>query len=106
MDVDELAGPYTAPAAVNTELAQLAELRSVHRHSRWVVTELWIVTVGMLVVLAVTRWWLLALPVVAFTLLAVHLMDVRDVSAVRGRELDQAVRDAQRRLHVARKEGR
>ena len=100
-------GPYTSHAAVLAELTHLGELRSSYRRSRWAITESWIVTIGMFVVMLVTRWWLLALPIAAFTLLAVHQMGVRDVSALRGRELDADIADAQKRLQgLLKGEGR
>jgi hypothetical protein len=91
-------GPYTSHAAVLGELTRLGELRSSYRRSRWVITELWIVTAGMLAVLAMTRWSLLVLPVAAFTLLAVHRSRRADVYPERGRELDEDIADAQKRL--------
>lgn len=91
-------------AAVEARLRELESLRSIHRRSRWAITELWIVIGGMLTVLFVAGWWLLVLPVAAFTCLAMHLGATQDVSGARGRELDAAIADARGRLREMRGE--
>lgn len=101
------AGPYTAHIAVQAELRRLGELRGDYRRARWVITASWIVVLGFAAIMLATHWWVLALPVGAFTVLAMHQYDRCDVSRERGRELDAAIADARDRMRgLPVKEGR
>jgi hypothetical protein len=96
--------PDATADEVAAELRHLESLRSSYRRSRWAITELWIAIAGMLVVLFAAGWWLLVPPVAAFTLVAVHRGNTRDVSGARGRELDADIADARARLREMRGE--
>ena len=89
---------YSDITEIHAELRDLGEARKQYRFNRWAITDLWIVTIGAVVILACTGWWPLGLVAAAFALYAVRLADGVDISAERGRELDADIAAAKGRL--------
>ena len=92
---------YTEITQIHEQLRELGELRRQHRFNRWAITDLWIVAIGALVIGIAARWWLLLPAAFTFALYAVSLADQVDITAERGRELDEdiaALIDQRRKL--------